>query len=184
LTQKALAGVAAAQPSASIEMLEVPLPKLASLRETYDASIGQYAAAASQAGLNALPSFIELPRDGRWAEQLSGAVAAMHRHRLGAKLRCGGARPEDVPSPDEVAAFLQAVSSEGVPFKATAGLHHPIRGYDEDRGFITHGFLNLLAAAARAQENASQDELIAILEDQEGADFHFDSDGLQWKDRR
>jgi hypothetical protein len=49
------------------------------------------------------------------------------------KLRCGGAR---VPSVDEVAAFIR----RGVPFKATAGLHHALPTEGE------HGFLNLLAA--------------------------------------
>jgi hypothetical protein len=49
------------------------------------------------------------------------------------KLRCGGAR---VPSADEVAAFIR----RGVPFKATAGLHHALPTNAE------HGFLNLLAA--------------------------------------
>src|SRR5439155_24314913 len=49
------------------------------------------------------------------------------------KLRCGGAR---VPSVDEVAAFVR----RGVPFKATAGLHHALPTNGE------HGFLNLLAA--------------------------------------
>ena len=34
----------------------------------------------------------------------------------------------------------------GVPFKATAGLHHPVRRGEE------HGFLNLLAATTAAPD--------------------------------
>ena len=48
------------------------------------------------------------------------------------------------PSVEEVAEFVAACRDAGVPFKATAGLHHPIRSGD------AHGFLNLLAAAVFA----------------------------------
>ena len=169
---------------ANIEMLEVPLPKLLSLRETYDAAIGQFAAAASQAGLRSIPSFIELPRDERSQALLPDAVASMARHRLGAKLRCGGANANAVPSSLEVASFLQAVTGENVAFKATAGLHHPVRGYDENRGFVMHGFLNLLTAAALAREGRGTDELIAVLDDDVAENFAFDNDGLLWKKQR
>jgi hypothetical protein len=37
----------------------------------------------------------------------------------------------------------------GIPFKATAGLHHPVRRDDE------HGFLNLLSAAVFGDEEAA-----------------------------
>jgi len=167
----------------SIEMLEVPLPKLLSLRETYDAAIGQFAAAASQAGLRSIPSFIELPCDERWNALLPGAAAAMARHRLGAKLRCGGADANAVTSSLAVATFLKTVTEENVPFKATAGLHHPVRGHDEDRGFVMHGFLNLLTAAALARGDSEVDELIAVLDDDATESFAFDAAGLRWKER-
>jgi hypothetical protein len=180
--QTALARIAAHRAAgAGIEMLEVPLPRLLSLRETYDAAIGQFAAAASQAGLRSLPSFIEVARDERWAELLPGAVSAMARHALGAKLRCGGANASAVPSSLEVATFLATVVAEHVPFKATAGLHHPVRGYDEERGFVMHGFLNVLTAAALARNGATLDESIECLDDENAADFQFDSAGLHWR---
>jgi hypothetical protein len=56
-----------------------------------------------------------------------------------AKVRCGGG---SVPSVAELARFIRACRQAGVPFKATAGLHHAVRRGQE------HGFLNLLAAAA------------------------------------
>jgi hypothetical protein len=59
------------------------------------------------------------------------------------KLRCGGSR---VPSVDEVAAFVRRCRSEGLRFKATAGLHHALPTDGE------HGFLNLLAACAFGDE--------------------------------
>ena len=64
------------------------------------------------------------------------------------KLRCGGAR---VPSVDEVAQFIRRCRSDGLRFKATAGLHHALPTDGE------HGFLNLLAACVFGDE----EELLA-----------------------
>ena len=61
------------------------------------------------------------------------------------KLRCGGAR---VPSVQEVADFIRRCRSQGLRFKATAGLHHALPTNGE------HGFLNLLAACVFGDEEA------------------------------
>jgi hypothetical protein len=65
-------------------------------------------------------------------------VQSIRERGAGAKVRCGGA---SVPSVADLAAFIRACREAGVPFKATAGLHHAVRTDGE------HGFLNLLAAA-------------------------------------
>jgi hypothetical protein len=75
-----------------------------------------------------------------------------------AKVRCGG---ETVLSVADLAAFIRACREAGVPFKATAGLHHAVRTADE------HGFLNLLAAAGSDNveeklESDDVDELLAV----------------------
>ncbi len=183
--QGALARVAELNASGSvhIEALEIALPPLLSLRETYDATVGQYAAAAAQAGLGNLCSFVEVPRSDRRQALLPGAIAAMHRHRLGAKLRCGGVNADAVPPVLDVATFLVEARDEDVPFKATAGLHHPIRGYNEQNGFVMHGFVNLLVAAVLAKSGASVDDLIAVLEDDDADHFSFDSESLVWSGR-
>jgi len=73
----------------------------------------------------------------------------------GAKLRCGG--DAGVPADAELAGFVAACRDAGLPFKATAGLHHPVR---HDGG---HGFLNLLAAAAAARRGADAATLAGVL---------------------
>ena len=95
---------------------------------------------------------------------LSGAVAAVRRARAGAKIRCGGTT---LPSVAEVAAFVAACRDAGVPFKATAGLHHPIRRGDR------HGFLNLLAAAVFADGDVE-----AILAEEDPSAFTVDEGGF------
>ena len=78
----------------NIAALEVPLPPLASRRETYDATIGQMAMLAERYGLRNRPIYIEVPRDERWIELLLGAMGALGRYGLGAKIRCGGVEDE------------------------------------------------------------------------------------------
>jgi hypothetical protein len=101
---------------------------------------------------------------------LRGAVAAVHEARAGAKIRCGGTT---LPSVEEVAAFVAACRDAGVPFKATAGLHHPIRSGDR------HGFLNLLAAAVFADG-----DLEAILAEEDPDAFTLDERGFGVHDHR
>ena len=44
------------------------------------------------------------------------------------KVRTGGVTAEAFPAPAALVAFLEAAVHAGVPFKATAGLHHAVRG--------------------------------------------------------
>jgi hypothetical protein len=92
----------------------------------------------------------------------------------GAKIRCGGA---SVPPVEAVAAFVAACRDAGVPFKATAGLHHAIRSDD------AHGFLNLLAAAVLAHaEGLSEAELVPLLTEQDPSAFAVTAGGLTARD--
>jgi hypothetical protein len=84
-----------------------------------------------------------------------------------AKVRCGGKR---IPTVSELAAFVAACRRLGVPFKATAGLHHAVRTGDQ------HGFLNLLAAAAFGDEEDA-------LSETDPAAFALDADAFRWRDR-
>lgn len=106
------------------------------------------------------------------------------RHGLRAKIRTGGVTADAFPKAEAVAAFIRRCHELGIPFKATAGLHHPIRcvrplTYDaaSDRGTM-HGFLNVFIAAA-IPEFATQ-----ILEEENPRAFGFDEGGLWWHDLR
>ena len=46
-----------------------------------------------------------------------------------AKVRTGGLTPDAIPRPETLADFLLRAAARRMPFKATAGLHHPVRSY-------------------------------------------------------
>jgi hypothetical protein len=96
-----------------------------------------------------------------------------------AKIRTGGLTPEAIPSCPDLAQFLHAAAMRRIPFKATAGLHHPIRAEypltyapDAPRA-VMHGFLNVFAAAALAWHGAPVFLLTAILEETDASAFRF-----------
>jgi hypothetical protein len=86
---------------------------------------------------------------------------------LRAKVRCGGSV---LPSVLALAEFIQACRRLEVPFKATAGLHQPLRhGYE-------HGFLNLLAATVFGDEEDA-------LADEDPASFEVSAESFRWRER-
>ncbi|MFI0406211.1 hypothetical protein [Actinomadura sp. 3N508] len=110
-----------------------------------------------------VPVYVEVPRDARRPSIIDAVAELGHR----AKFRTGGVKPHLYPSPDELATAIKSVVDAGVPFKATAGLHHPVRNTDPETGFHQHGFLNLLLATDAAAEGRPVAELSAILADRD-----------------
>ncbi len=119
----------------------------------------------------AMPAFVEPRRGpgGSWLTALS-AIAEAHAagRDVGAKVRCGGVDDAAFPSEAELASFLVCCRGARVPFKATAGLHHPIRHTDSATGLEQHGFLNLLVAAALAiRDRLDVDAVTSLLAERE-----------------
>jgi hypothetical protein len=106
-----------------------------------------------------------------------------------AKFRTGGLSPDKIPSAEEVANFLAEAAGRGLPFKATAGLHHPLRSmqplsYDrESPRALVHGFLNLFAAAAFAWQGSKRAVLVELLEETDPGAFVFGDEDLRWRNR-
>jgi hypothetical protein len=99
----------------------------------------------------------------------------------GVKLRCGGAGPADFPSVEEVAEFVWDSTNEGVPFKATAGLHQPIRHFDTDLGAWRHGFVNILIASIAATDGEPRDVVESIIAETDPSQFSVTATAVQWK---
>lgn len=159
-----------------IEALEVSIPPPRWQRETVDAPLGQLGVLLEREGLRDVPAYAELPRN-------NAPTAAAKRARLGVKLRCGGIDAAAFPSVETVAAFIAGAAEEGLRFKATAGLHHPVRHVDPATGFTMHGFVNILAAASFAPRVA-RETLDAIVGEEDPAAFAFEDAAFAWRDLR
>jgi hypothetical protein len=130
--------------------------------------------------------YVELPLGGDARPLVEAACACGVR----AKARAGGVTPDAFPGAADLARFVVACAEAGVPFKATAGLHHAMRGehrltYDDGapRGTM-FGFLNVRLAAALAREGAPAADLEPLLEERSASAIVFDGEGATWRERR
>jgi hypothetical protein len=165
----------------AIQALEIPLPPVQAARESPDAPIVQASALLERTPLRGLPAYLELP-PSMSGERLDTAMSALARTGMHAKLRCGGTAADAFPSVESVAEFIEAAARHGVAFKATAGLHHPVRHVDATTGFTMHGFFNLLVAAALASD-VSVGDLAGVVAEEDPQAFSFDRTSLRWRDR-
>jgi hypothetical protein len=129
---------------------------------------------------------------------LGSALAEITAVRGGAKLRTGGLEPGSIPSPADVARVVLGCVRAAIPFKATAGLHHPFRGEraraqgaDGPRA-IHHGFVNVWLAAALAQrvvrdghpDPEAEAAVVALLEEHDVNAFKWGNDEVIWRESR
>lgn len=104
--------------------------------------------------------------------------------RPGWKLRCGGVQASAFPSVDQVAVVLSACGQCGIPWKATAGLHHPLHHFDKGLNTPMHGFVNVFGAGVIAHAcQIVEAEVVEILRDEDPRHFTFDEAGLHWQNR-
>ncbi len=104
-----------------------------------------------------------------------------------AKMRTGGVTVDAFPSAREIGRFIARAAELLVPFKATAGLHHPVCGeypltYAEDAPRARmFGFINIFAAAAFAHNRTSERALIEIVDEKQASAFRFGENELTWR---
>jgi hypothetical protein len=147
-------------------------------------SVGQVQVVGEQIP-RAFVRYFEVPQRGPYDALLEAIVNAGAR----AKLRTGGTSPGLFPESDVVARFLVAATGCDVPFKATAGLHHPWRGdypityaADAPRERM-HGFVNVLVATAEAIRSGDTRTVRAIVDESDRVAFAPSADGITWRDR-
>jgi hypothetical protein len=126
------------------------------------------------------PVYVEVPLD-----QLN-LLDVVKQSGCRAKIRTGGVKPEAIPSCAQVAEFILRCAERQLAFKATAGLHHPIRAeyalsYEHNAPrAVMHGFINILMAAAFAFHGEKQIE--EIIAETEAAAFSF-SETACWRNK-
>jgi hypothetical protein len=137
--------------------------------------------------LPAVTPFFEIPFEADLAPYLK----VLQQTGTAAKLRTGGVASEAFPNSAQLSQRIQAFAQAHIPFKATAGLHHPLPGQyrltdqlEKPRARM-HGFLNVALLAAFAyQQPLGLEAGIAILDASSIASFHFTETSIAWRDRR
>lgn len=130
-----------------------------------------------------LTCFIEIPT----ADDPTELIKAIGAEGAFAKVRAGGVTAEAFPSSQQLARFLAVCAEEDVAFKATAGLHHPLRSVNrltykpDSASAMMHGFLNVFLAAAFAQNGLDVPQLAEMLEETSLDAFRFEEGCVYWR---
>ena len=127
--------------------------------------------------------YCELPSNSNLEVSLNVIKTAGAR----AKIRMGGVTPDLFPHPEHVLRFLGACVASGIPFKATAGLHHPFRStypltYEPHAPTgVMYGFLNLIFATTAVLAGKSMDRVSGLLLEEHDGAFQFTDAGVAWE---
>lgn len=135
--------------------------------------------------------YFELPLAIESEELLHALLDAIAASGARAKLRMGGVVAEAFPAAKAIAVTLYALAQRHIPFKATAGLHHPVRSHHpftyqaESQSGIMHGFLNLAFAAVMLHFGGEAAAALKVLEEQDADAWRVEPDlihcrGFAW----
>ncbi|MDQ3207823.1 MAG: hypothetical protein M3Q37_04370 [Gemmatimonadota bacterium] len=133
-----------------------------------------------------LQAYVEIPIDPD-PRDLLAAIAKLGGR---AKVRTGGITREAFPTTSDLVRFVRRCAEADLPFKATAGLHHPLRAeyrltYAPDSPTGTmFGFLNLFLATAFLRAGMEETEAGRLLEEGSPNAFRFDDAWANWKGHR
>jgi hypothetical protein len=137
----------------------------------------------SEAIPNNFQTYFEIPIGAELAELAVNLALKNQR----AKIRTGGITPEAFPPAKMIIRFIRTCIAANVAFKATAGLHHPVRCYkpltyeaNAPEGMM-NGFLNLFLAAGFARAGFKPAVLEELLEDEFEESFEFEDNGVLWR---
>lgn len=140
--------------------------------------------------------FFEIPFTDNWRQSIDYTVRAVSAQRerfasmpaetvtpdFGLKIRCGGVTRDAFPSVEQLTIVIATARDAGIPLKATAGLHHPVRHYNNEYDVMMHGFLNVSLARILADvRSLNESELHEILEDTNHDHFTLTDNEISWK---
>jgi hypothetical protein len=131
-------------------------------------------------------TYFEIPLKSNPAPLIDAIAAAKAR----AKMRTGGVTADVFPTSTQVLDFMIACARKRVPFKATAGLHHPIRGaynltYERGSARATmYGFLNVFFAAAALFRGENISLAGEVLDETDPAAFRISHQSIEWRGMR
>lgn len=120
---------------------------------------------------------------------IPGLVDAVAEAGVRAKVRTGGVTADAFPSTAALAEFIVECGRAEVAFKATAGLHHPLRNryaltYEPGSATATmFGYLNVFVAALFVAAGAGAAEVAPLLETALLDELTFTDGGVRWRGR-
>lgn len=121
---------------------------------------------------------------------LDAMAAELARIGAAAKIRTGGVTAGAFPGAHQVLAFIRACRTARIRFKATAGLHHAVRGeyrltYEpEPPTGVMFGFLNVAMGAALHWFGRGDDVVLQVLEERSPEAFEFSDAAASWRNER
>lgn len=130
-----------------------------------------------------IAAYFEVPI-GASVEALDAVEAAGAR----IKLRMGGVAAEAFPSTQAVAHMLDQIARRRLIFKATAGLHHPVRGNyaltsaPASPAATMHGFINLATAAAVLHFGGDVADAFESLEELQPNAWRVGDNAILWRE--
>ena len=132
-------------------------------------------------------SFFEIPLN----QDIEAYLSVLQQSGASAKVRTGGITVDAFPSVSQMCQCICAFAEARVPFKATAGLHHPLPAnhritYEPDSpSTVMHGFLNVAIAAAMLYwQKVTPEEALEVLEEPSTEGFQFKEESMNWRDRQ
>ena len=172
-----------AKGNTEVKVLEIALPTaLAADADSFARTIAEVETRAAGADLTGSDLFFETTS----AEHRRVLVDALSQYqgkpfRVGLKLRTGGIKSEHFPSNEAVAEVIELCDSAPIPWKATAGLHHPFPYPCPQIGVTMHGFLNLLMGVVLWQaKKLNPEQLSELISDANADRFVFTDDHVEW----
>jgi hypothetical protein len=181
-----------------IDVIELRLPPAVGELPSLDQEYLLFANVADHGdwlGPRTLTPYYEIPLGPGWRESVQELVRSAAKvnnggadqgrsrfYPVGVKLRCGGLEAAAFPSPEQVAFTVTTCRDAGVALKFTAGLHHPIRHYDQSVQTKMHGFLNVFGAGVLAHAHGlTVEQVQEIIADEDPKSFSFTDGGFGWK---
>jgi hypothetical protein len=156
--------------TATIDSLEIKVTKASEIT------------AASKSIPSGINAYFEFPQE----DILTDFITALAITKQRAKIRTGGLTHDAFPSTDAIIKFMRMCVAANIPFKATAGLHHPLRcvkplTYEANSPVGTmNGFLNLFLSACLLRQNLNTPAVHRLMSETDGENFKFNEDGVDW----
>ncbi len=181
-----LSNIIKSNPFIEVSSYEIKLPKNLSVdtKENLLQSLTKIISKVNKVNESSVIFFEPFVLDDNWKNNIDIAcdVILQNKEKTGFKLRTGGVTKDAFPHTDIVAYAIKKCSELKIKFKATAGLHHPLRHYNTTVNSKMHGFFNVFLGFLIAEKYSPTLEKIKGIINTESPDkFNFSDDFITFE---